>query len=160
MATTDLTHLSAATLADLLADRSVSAREVAVAHLDRIAEVDGEVHAFLHVDAQQALAAADAVDARRAAGTEVGPLATARVLELGCAEGGNLLPMASGAWKEATAAADPPPEPPGIRSRSQGLRVGPKAECSVEEPIANSSMLVLPRITIPASRRRRVTVAS
>ena len=29
-------------------------------------------------------------------------------------------------------------------SRSQGLRVGPKAEFSVEEPMANSSMLVLP----------------
>src|SRR5690625_8048994 len=40
----------------------------------------------------------------------------------------------------------PPPEPPGMRSRSQGLRVGPKALLSVEEPIANSSMLVLPRM--------------
>ena len=38
--------------------------------------------------------------------------------------------------------------------------VGPYAECSVEEPIANSSMLVLPRMTTPASLRRRVTVAS
>src|SRR4051812_49759486 len=60
----------------------------------------------------------------------------------------------------ATAAADPPPEPPGIRSRSQGLRVGPYAECSVDEPIANSSMLVLPRIGRPARRRRATTVAS
>ena len=34
------------------------------------------------------------------------------------------------------------------------------AECSVDEPIANSSMLVLPRITAPASRRRSVTWAS
>ena len=57
-------------------------------------------------------------------------------------------------------AAEPPPEPPGMRSVSQGLRVGPYAECSVDEPIANSSMLVLPRITSPASRIRVTTVAS
>ena len=70
------------------------------------------------------------------------------------------VPMASGASNAATAAAEPPPEPPGIRSRSQGLCVGPYAECSVEEPIANSSMLVLPRIGMPAARSRVTTVAS
>ena len=70
------------------------------------------------------------------------------------------VPMASGAWKAASAAALPPPEPPGTRSVSHGLRVGPYAEFSVEEPIANSSMFVLPRIGIPASRSRAVTVAS
>ena len=43
---------------------------------------------------------------------------------------------------------------------SHGLRVGPYAEFSVEEPIANSSMLVLPRMTMSASSSRRVTVAS
>ncbi len=42
---------------------------------------------------------------------------------------------------------------------SQGLWVGPKAEFSVEEPMANSSMLVLPRMTMSASSSRRVTVA-
>src|SRR6185437_11316143 len=70
------------------------------------------------------------------------------------------VPNASGASKAATAAAEPPPEPPGIRSRSQGLRVGPNAECSVDEPIANSSMLVLPSGTRCASRSLRTTVAS
>ena len=35
------------------------------------------------------------------------------------------VPIASGASNAATAAADPPPEPPGMRSRSHGLRVGP-----------------------------------
>src|SRR4051812_1831153 len=67
---------------------------------------------------------------------------------------------ASGASNAATDAADPPPDPPGIRSRSHGLWVGPYAECSVEEPIANSSMLVLPRIGSPAARSRATTVAS
>src|SRR5690349_24853286 len=64
------------------------------------------------------------------------------------------VPIASGASNAATAAADPPPEPPGIRSRSHGLWVGPYAECSVDEPIANSSMLVLPRIGRPAALSR------
>jgi hypothetical protein len=70
------------------------------------------------------------------------------------------VPIARGASKAASEAAEPPPEPPGTRSRSHGLWVVPNAECSVEEPMANSSMLVLPRIVIPAARRRAVTVAS
>src|SRR5581483_3358697 len=69
-------------------------------------------------------------------------------------------PSAYGASPAATAAADPPEEPPGTRSRSHGLRVGKNAEFSVEEPIANSSMFVLPTITAPASNSRRTTVAS
>src|SRR3954452_9480115 len=70
------------------------------------------------------------------------------------------VPMASGASKAATAAAEPPPEPPGMRVVSHGLWVGPYAECSVDEPIANSSMLVLPRIGRPAALMRWVIVAS
>src|SRR5690349_9682055 len=70
------------------------------------------------------------------------------------------VPVDSGASYAATAAEEPPEEPPGMRDRSHGLRVTPYAEFSVEEPIANSSRLVLPRITSPDSRRRRVTVAS
>src|SRR5215469_4032543 len=60
----------------------------------------------------------------------------------------------------ATAAADPPDDPPATRSKSYGLRVGPKAEFSVEEPIANSSRLALPTKTAPSARRRAITVAS
>src|ERR1700754_4821641 len=41
-----------------------------------------------------------------------------------------------------------------------GLRVGPYAEFSVEEPIANSSIFVLPRIGMPAALSLAVTVAS
>ena len=60
----------------------------------------------------------------------------------------------------ATAAADPPEEPPGTRSGSHGFAVGNQAECSVDEPIANSSIFVLPTETAPASRSRATLVAS
>ena len=72
---TDLTRLTAAALADALAAREVSAVEATQAHLDRIAAVDGDVHAFLHVDVDGALATARAVDDARAGGTAVHPLA-------------------------------------------------------------------------------------
>jgi hypothetical protein len=60
----------------------------------------------------------------------------------------------------ATAAADPPDEPPGTRSGACGFRAGPQALYSVDEPIANSSMFVLATTTAPASRSRATTVAS
>ncbi|MGW0664423.1 Asp-tRNA(Asn)/Glu-tRNA(Gln) amidotransferase subunit GatA [Streptodolium elevatio] len=71
----DLTRLTAAETAARIAAGEVSAVEVAQAHLDRITEVDGKVHAFLHVDAEGALSAAKAVDERRAKGDALGPLA-------------------------------------------------------------------------------------
>src|SRR5215213_11630423 len=69
-------------------------------------------------------------------------------------------PRARGANPAATAAALPPLEPPGTRVGSWGLRVGPNAEFSVDEPMANSSMFVLPTMTAPAARSRVTTVAS
>src|ERR1700745_3023121 len=69
-------------------------------------------------------------------------------------------PSASGANPAATAAAEPPLEPPGTRDTSCGLRVGPNAEFSVDDPIANSSRFVLPTITAPAARSRVTTGAS
>jgi len=71
----ELTGLTAAQIAAAVAAGEVSAVEVTAAHLDRIAAVDSEVHAFLHVAADEALAAARAVDERRAAGEPLGPLA-------------------------------------------------------------------------------------
>jgi len=71
----DLTSRTAAELASLVASGEASAVEVTQAHLDRIGAVDGAVHAFLHVDTDGALAAARAVDAKRASGERLGPLA-------------------------------------------------------------------------------------
>jgi len=70
-----LTDTSAVELAAGIAAGQFSAREVATAFLDRIAATDGELNAFLAVDTPGALAAADAVDAARAAGDPLGPLA-------------------------------------------------------------------------------------
>ena len=72
---TDLTRLTAAETATAVASGDVSAVEVAQAHLDRIGAVDDRVHAFLHVDTEGALAQAAAVDAARAAGEALSPLA-------------------------------------------------------------------------------------
>ena len=59
----------------------------------------------------------------------------------------------------ASAAAEPPEEPPGILVRSCGFFVGLKAEFSQEEPMANSSMLHLPVTTMSFSRSFSVTAA-
>ncbi|HEX5598329.1 MAG TPA: Asp-tRNA(Asn)/Glu-tRNA(Gln) amidotransferase subunit GatA [Micromonosporaceae bacterium] len=72
---TDVTKMTATQIAALVASGEASAVEVTQAHLDRIAAVEDRVHAFLHVDPEGALAAARAVDAQRAAGAELGPLA-------------------------------------------------------------------------------------
>src|SRR3989338_5677961 len=69
-------------------------------------------------------------------------------------------PRANTARLAATAAADPPDDPPGIILSSNGFLVGPKAELSVVLPIAASSMLVLPRNVAPACRSFLITVAS
>ena len=62
-------------MAAQIASGQVSSVELTQAHLDRIASVDTDVHAFLFVDSQGALAQAAAVDAKRAAGEKLSPLA-------------------------------------------------------------------------------------
>src|SRR5918998_964849 len=69
------------------------------------------------------------------------------------------VPIAHGAVPAATAAADPPLDPPGTRLRSQGFCTGPKPEFSFDEPIANSSWLVLPSTGAPARVRLSTAVA-
>ena len=62
-------------MAAQIASGQMSSVELTQAHLDRIASVDTDVHAFLFVDSQGALAQAAAVDAKRAAGEKLSPLA-------------------------------------------------------------------------------------
>ena len=71
----ELIKKTAAELAAAVTAGEASAVEVTQAHLDQIAAVDGQVRAFLHVAADDALAQARAVDRKRAAGEPLGALA-------------------------------------------------------------------------------------
>jgi aspartyl-tRNA(Asn)/glutamyl-tRNA(Gln) amidotransferase subunit A len=74
--------LTASEISALVVSREVSAREVAEAMLARIKTIDGDVNAFIEVTPELAFAAADALDARIAAGdgaAELGELAAVPV---------------------------------------------------------------------------------
>lgn len=60
--TSGLTSETAAELARRIHNREITSREVTQAHLDRISETNETLNSFLHIGAEQALAAADAVD--------------------------------------------------------------------------------------------------
>lgn len=74
MAHHELIELTAAELAAKLASNEVSSEEATRAHLDRIAEVDSDVHAFLAIN-EHALDVAREIDQRRASGAALGELA-------------------------------------------------------------------------------------
>jgi hypothetical protein len=61
------------------------------------------------------------------------------------------LAWAAGTTPAATAAAAPPDEPPGVRLRSHGLRLGPNITGSVTGSRPSSGVLVLPKMTRPAA---------
>jgi aspartyl-tRNA(Asn)/glutamyl-tRNA(Gln) amidotransferase subunit A len=71
----EIITMTAADLSAAIATGDLSAAEVTAAHLDRIGAVDDKVKAFLHVAADDALAQARRVDAKRKAGEPLGPLA-------------------------------------------------------------------------------------
>ncbi len=173
-------ELGVAALGRALAARELSSVEVTAHLLDRFAGHE-RLGTALSIDREGALAQAADADRRRAGGAS-GPLlgvpiahkdifvtrdfpstAGSKMLEgykpvYESTVSGNLL--AAGRSRAATAAAEPPDDPPGTRLSSQGLRVRWYAEFSVLEPIANSSQLSLPSVTVPASARRATTVAS
>ena len=68
---------------------ALSAESLTQAALDRIASIDGQMNAWLHVDAEGALATARAIDHRRAQGHALGPLAgvPVGVKDMICTEG-------------------------------------------------------------------------
>jgi Asp-tRNA(Asn)/Glu-tRNA(Gln) amidotransferase A subunit family amidase len=69
-----LAELTAIEAAEHIAAGDISAEEMTGACLDRIAALDGQVHAFIHIDPADALAQAKALDERRRNGNAVGPL--------------------------------------------------------------------------------------
>ena len=62
-------------MASALSAGEITSVELTQAHLDQIARVDRDVHAFLHVDTDGAIAQARAVDEKRKSGEKVSPLA-------------------------------------------------------------------------------------
>jgi aspartyl-tRNA(Asn)/glutamyl-tRNA(Gln) amidotransferase subunit A len=66
---------TAAQMADALVKGETTSVALTQAHLDRINSVDSKVKAFLHVDKDGALAQAAEVDAKRAKGEKLSPLA-------------------------------------------------------------------------------------
>ena len=65
---------SAAEMAAALTAGEITSVELTQAHLDQIAKVDSEVHAFLHVDREGALSQARDVDGKRKSGEKMSPL--------------------------------------------------------------------------------------
>lgn len=72
---TSIIRKTAAEQLALLQSGEITSVALTQAHLDRIAEVDGIVHAFLHVNAEGALATAAEVDRLRASGASLPALA-------------------------------------------------------------------------------------
>ena len=74
MADASLAALSATEAAAEMALGTISAEDYTRACLERIAAVEGEVHAFIHLDPDYAIAQARALDERRRNGQPIGPL--------------------------------------------------------------------------------------
>ncbi|MEP7030422.1 MAG: amidase [Pseudolabrys sp.] len=74
MAVRELTTLTAIEAADKIAAGDLSAEEYTTACLERIAALDGKIHAFIHLDPKEALSQAKALDERRRNGFSIGPL--------------------------------------------------------------------------------------
>ena len=68
-------HSTAAQMSEALSEGSITSVELTEAHLVQIEKVDSKVHAFLHVDRENALAQARDVDAKRKSGEKLSALA-------------------------------------------------------------------------------------
>jgi Asp-tRNA(Asn)/Glu-tRNA(Gln) amidotransferase A subunit family amidase len=73
-ADTELTSLTAIEAAELIAEGELTSEAYVGACLDRIAAMDGDVHAFVHIDPDAALAQAQALDQRQREGGPLGAL--------------------------------------------------------------------------------------
>ena len=70
-----LNEATAHELITRLQSGEITARQLVQSTLDRIDAIDGQINAFISVDAESALASADSIDTRRANGEPLGPLA-------------------------------------------------------------------------------------
>ena len=69
-------------------------------------------------------------------------------------------PVARLSMPDAMAAAVPPDDPPAVRSRAHGLRLGPKTTLSVSAVKPCAGVFVLPNTTAPADRYRETWIES
>src|SRR5450759_3599052 len=177
MTNTGLTRLTAAAMSDRLRAGDLSSRELVEAHLALAARENPALNAWLVLDGAGARGAADDADARLAVSRNEGAAALASLHPL-CGVPVGLKDLVSVRGGQCTAGSrilagyvSPYDAHITERLRDAGavilgklnmdeFAVGPYAECSVDDPIANSSMFSLPRITAPASRRRSVMWAS
>ncbi|MEW6750192.1 MAG: Asp-tRNA(Asn)/Glu-tRNA(Gln) amidotransferase subunit GatA [Candidatus Latescibacterota bacterium] len=85
-----LNELTAHEVRDRIAAGQVSSRQVTTAVLERIEALEPQIHAYISVDPEGALRQADAADAQRAQGRQLGPLAGVplAIKDLICVEGG------------------------------------------------------------------------
>ena len=113
-----------------LAAGKFTSLELTNACLEHIAKQDSQVNAFVHVDTELAQRQAEQSDARRAASKTLGILDGIPY---------NLKDIY--ATKESATTAS-----------SHGFLVTPKYEVMVDTPMVNSSVLVLPNKTAPASQ--------
>lgn len=71
----DMYQLTAHEIRDMIKEKKISSKEATQSALDRIAQVEDKVESFVTVLADEALAQAEAVDKKIAAGEDAGPLA-------------------------------------------------------------------------------------
>lgn len=74
MASDEIYYFSAVEIAARIRSRELSAREVMIAHLERIERINPQVNALVTLVPEQALAGADAADAALSRGDTLGPL--------------------------------------------------------------------------------------
>ena len=142
-----LTSASATTLAKLIAGGEVSAREVVEAHLRRIEAVNPRVNAVVQLDAERALAAADAADARS---EPLRPAARRAVHRQGQHRGrrhrdGDRRPGARGR------------DPGGRRDGGRADQARPARSCSARRTAPSTAAASRPTTPSTAARRTRTT---
>ena len=137
----DLIRLDAATLGAGIAAGEISSVQLTRACLDQIAATDARYHAFLHVAADRALAAAAEVDATVAAGEDL-PLLQAKLEEL---------------RRRADAVGDLfPPRSPPLDAGAADVRARPITDPRVAEEIARQDADIKKNLDMIAAIERMV----
>ena len=154
----NLKELTIKQVHELLKKKEVSSVELTWEFLNNIKEKDNDIHAFLSIMESEALETAEKVDTRISKGEPIEMLAGIPVaIKDNILIRGGKTTAASKILENYVA----PYDATVIKKlkEEETVFVGPNPEFSVDEPMANSSMLTLPNITDPASVNFSITVA-